>query len=77
MSVIKMKCCLSYSVKLGISEYRLETIEKLLEMPYQNLLCLPRICLFVYVYNVTKDKVTKPYAKKFDELLVNDDKIVN
>ena len=30
------------------------TIEKPLEMPYQNLLCLRRICLFVYVCSVTK-----------------------
>ena len=53
------------------------TIEKPLEMPYWNILCLRRICLFVYVCSVTKNKITKPYARKFDGFLVNDDKIVN
>ena len=32
----------------------LQTIEKPLEMPYQNFLFLRRICLFVYVCSVTK-----------------------
>ena len=36
---------------------------------------LREICLFVYVYSVTKNKITKPYAKKFDGLLVNDEKL--
>ena len=35
------------------------------------------LCLFVYVCSVMKNKITKPCAKKFDGLLVNDDKIVN
>ena len=53
------------------------TVEKPLEMPYWNLLCIRRISLFVYICGVSKDKITKPFAKKFDGLLVNDDKIVN
>ena len=52
-------------------------IEKPLEIPYWNSLCLRRICLFVYVCSVSKNKITKPYAKKYDRLLVNDDKIVS
>ena len=52
-------------------------IEKPLEMPCWNLLCLRRICLFVYVFSITKNKITKPYAMKFDGLLVNNDRIVN
>ena len=58
-----------------ISVYK--THKETLEMPYWNLLCLWRICLFVYVFSVMKNKITKPYVKKFDGLLVNDDKIVN
>ena len=42
------------------------SIEKHLEMPCSNLLCLQRICLFVYVCSVTKNKITKPYARNFD-----------
>ena len=52
-------------------------IEKPLEMPYENLLCPQRICLFVYACSVSKNEITKPNVKKFDRLLVNDDKIVN
>ena len=51
-----------------------QSIEKHLEMPHWNLLCLRRIGLFVYVCSVFKNKITKPYAKKFDRLLANDDK---
>ena len=53
------------------------SIEKPIEMPYWNLLCLQRICLFVYFCSVTENKITKPHAKKFDGLLVNDDEIVS
>ena len=52
-------------------------IEKHLEMPYWNLLCLRRIGLLAYVCSVSKNIITKPYAKKLDRILVNDDKIVN
>ena len=35
------------------------------------------IDIIVYVISVLQNKITKPYAKKYDRLLVNDDKIVN
>ena len=54
-----------------------EPIEKPPEMPYKNLLCLQRICLFVYVCSITKNEIIKPCDKKFDGILVNDDNIVN
>ena len=52
------------------------TTEKPPEMSYWNLLCLRRFHLLVNVFSVSKNKITKPYAKKYDGLLVNDDKIV-
>ena len=52
-------------------------IEKPLEMPNWNLLSLRRICLFVYVCDVTKNNITKPHDKKFDGILVTDDKKMN
>ena len=33
--------------------------------------------LSVYICSITKNKLNKPYAKKFDGLLVYDDNIVN
>ena len=45
-------------------------IEKPLEIPYWNSLCLRSICLFVYICSVMKNKIAKPKAKKFDGLLV-------
>ena len=54
-----------------------DPIEKPVGMQYYNLLCLRRIGLLVYVCSVSKNKITKLYAKKFDWLVVNDDKIVN
>ena len=34
------------------------------------------IGLLVYGFSVSENKITKPYAKKYDWLLVNNDKIV-
>ena len=45
---------------------RVASIEKPLEMPYWNLLCIQRIGLLVYVFSVSKNKITTPYAKKLD-----------
>ena len=61
--------------KLVLTLVCAECIEKPIEMPYRNLLCLRRIRLLVYVCSVSKNKITKPCAKKYDRLLVNYDKI--
>ena len=45
------------------------TIEKPLEMPFWNLLCLRRIGLSVYIFSVSKNKITQPHTDKFDGLL--------
>ena len=73
MANCKVKLSFMVASQFMLSEReREQTIEEPLEMPYWNLLCQ-----FVYVCSVTKNKITKPYARKFDGLLVNDDKIVN
>ena len=61
-----------YDVFMNIVIMYVKTIEKHLEMPYWNLLYLRRINLLVYYCSVSKNKITKPYAKTFDGLLVND-----
>ena len=32
--------------------------------------------LLVHIFSVSKNKITQPYIKKFDLLLVNDDKMI-
>ena len=54
----------------------IQPIEKPLDMPYWNILCLWRIGLFVYIFSVSKNKIIQTHIKNFDLLLVNDDNTV-
>ena len=62
----------------------LALIENFLDMSDWSSLCLQRIAadhlkniLFVYIFSVSKYKITQPYAQKLVALIVNNNEIVN